>query len=257
MVEPLIEIEGIAKSFPGGAGGVEVLSGVTLRVDSGELLAIMGRSGSGKTTLLNILGCLDRPTAGRYRFAGREISDLRADEVAALRNRHMGFVFQSFNLLPRLTALQNVELPLVYAGQRPRERRQRALGLLDEMGLAQWARRLPRQLSGGQQQRVAIARALANRPSLILADEPTGSLDSRSGKGILSLFQRLNRSGVTVVLVTHDAYVARHVRRIIALRDGRVVSDRANPGPIQQSNQSEPPARPRREARHAHPDQLP
>jgi len=244
MIGPLIQTEGLGKTFFRGTQRLHVLLDVTLRIDRGELVAIMGPSGSGKSTLLNILGCLDRSTAGTYRFGEEAVLDLSVGEVAALRNRHIGFVFQGFNLLPRLTAAQNVELPLVYAGAGRRERRRRAFELLDRVGLAERADHLPQQLSGGQQQRVAIARAIANRPALILADEPTGSLDSQSGRAILTLFQALNRSGVTLVVVTHDASVARHARRIIAVRDGRIVSDRANPNPLKASSNDESPASP-------------
>jgi putative ABC transport system ATP-binding protein len=192
------------------------------------MVAIMGPSGSGKSTLLNLLGCLDRPTSGAYWLDGARLGDFDQDRIAALRNSSIGFVFQSFHLLPRLTARQNVELPLGYAGWRARERRVRALDLLGQLGMADRADHLPRQLSGGQQQRVAIARALANSPALILADEPTGSLESRAGASIMDLFRSLNRSGVTLVIVTHDEAVARHARRIIQLLDGRLISDRSN-----------------------------
>jgi putative ABC transport system ATP-binding protein len=219
-------MEGIGKTFPGGACALEVLSDVSLRVDRGELLAIMGPSGSGKSTLLNIVGCLDRPSRGRYLFGGRAVQDLSSSEIAGLRNRSIGFVFQGFNLLPRLTAVQNVELPLTYARVGAGERRERAMELLERVGLADRASHLPGALSGGQQQRVSIARALINRPAVVLADEPTGSLDSRSGTAILALFQRLNRAGMTLVLVTHDGAVASRARRIVELRDGRVIGDR-------------------------------
>lgn len=221
----------MGKTFRNGAARLEVLSQVTLDVEHGEMVAIMGPSGSGKSTLLNLLGCLDWPTAGRYWFAGRAVRSLGAGEVAALRNGHIGFVFQSFNLLPRLTATQNVELPLAYAGVGTSERRRRALEMLEKMGLAHRANHLPQQLSGGQQQRAAIARALVNHPQLILADEPTGALESRSGRAILTLFQELNRAGVTLVVVTHDRSVARYAKRIVRVHDGRVVSDRVNPNP--------------------------
>jgi putative ABC transport system ATP-binding protein len=226
---PLIRTEAMGKSFSTGTGRLDVLSRVTLGIELGEMVAIMGPSGSGKSTLLNLLGCLDWPTAGRYWFAGKAVRDLGTAEIAALRNRHIGFVFQSFNLLPRLTATQNVELPLAYAGVSARERRRRASESLDEMGLADRAHHLPQQLSGGQQQRVAIARALVNHPQLILADEPTGALESHSGRAILTLFQDLNRSGVTLIIVTHDRSVAGFAKRIVRVRDGRVVSDRTNP----------------------------
>jgi putative ABC transport system ATP-binding protein len=226
LSKPLILMEGIGKTFPGVGRGLEVLSNVSLRVDRGELLAIMGPSGSGKSTLLNIVGCLDRPTRGSYLFGGRAVQDLSSSEIAGLRNRSIGFVFQGFNLLPRLTAAQNVELPLTYARVGAGERRGRAMELLERVGLADRASHLPGALSGGQQQRVAIARALINRPAVVLADEPTGSLDSRSGAAILALFQRLNRAGMTLVLVTHDGSVARRAGRIVELRDGRVIGDR-------------------------------
>jgi putative ABC transport system ATP-binding protein len=226
----LIETAGLGKTFRAGGQRLRVLADVTLSIGQGELVAIMGPSGSGKSTLLNILGCLDRPSAGRYRLAGSAVDGAGATELAALRNRHLGFVFQGFNLLPRLSAVENVALPLLYAGLPAVERRRRAVDLLERIGLAERLDHLPQQLSGGQQQRVAIARALANRPRLILADEPTGSLDSRSGAAILALFQDLNRSGVTIILVTHDASVAGCARRIVGLRDGRVVSDTVGPG---------------------------
>ena len=252
---PLIQTEGLGKTFARGTQRIPALSDVTLRIERGELVAIMGPSGSGKSTLLNILGCLDRPSAGAYQFAGQPAGNLSARELAALRNRHIGFVFQSFSLLPRLTAVQNVELPLAYAGIAARERRQRATLLLDRMGLAERALPLPQQLSGGQQQRVAIARAIANRPALILADEPTGSLDSRSGREILALFEQLNRSGVTLVMVTHDAGVARHARRIIAMHDGRIVSDLPTAGVRQNERAGTPPPPAEQEPQLAHPNE--
>ena len=251
----LIETEGLGKTFSRGSQRIPVLSDVSLRIERGELVAIMGPSGSGKSTLLNILGCLDRPSAGSYQFAGQPAGNLNARELAALRNRHIGFVFQSFNLLPRLSAAQNVELPLAYAGVGARERRQRATELLDRMGLAERALHLPQQLSGGQQQRVAIARAIANRPALILADEPTGSLDSRSGQAILALFEQLNRSGVTLVMVTHDAAVARHARRIVAMHDGRIVSDLPTAGLRQNQPADAPLPPPEQEPQLAHPSE--
>lgn len=230
---PLIRSQRLGKVYPIGGQQLEVLSDVTISVERGEMVAIMGPSGSGKSTLLNILGCLDRATAGEYWLEGVAIRGLDAERTAAVRNRSIGFVFQSFNLLPRLTAMQNVELPLIYADVGARERRKRAADLLEQLGLTERAEHLPRQLSGGQQQRVAIARALVNRPALILADEPTGALESRSGASILALFQRLNRFGVTLVIVTHDRSIARHARRIIELRDGRLISDRVNPSPLE------------------------
>ena len=224
---PLIRTQELGKVFAQAEHRLRVLGDVSLSVEPGEMLAVMGPSGSGKSTLLNILGCLDSPSEGRYWLAGESVAGLDADRLAVLRNRYIGFVFQSFNLLPRLTALQNVELPLLYAGVPAAKRRARAARLLEEMGLTDRAQHFPRQLSGGQQQRVAIARALANHPKLILADEPTGALESRSGEAILTLFQRLNHAGVTLVVVTHDPLVAEHAGRILRLNDGRVVADSA------------------------------
>ena len=221
----MIRTQRLGKVFGEAEHRLRVLEDVSLSVEPGEMLAVMGPSGSGKSTLLNILGCLDSPSGGDYWLAGESVAGLNAERLAALRNRYIGFVFQSFNLLPRLTALQNVELPLLYAGVPAAKRRVRAAGLLEDMGLTDRAGHFPRQLSGGQQQRVAIARALANRPALILADEPTGALESRSGEAILALFRRLNRAGVTLLVVTHDPVVAEHAGRIVRLRDGRVVAD--------------------------------
>jgi putative ABC transport system ATP-binding protein len=201
------------------------LDGVDLDVERGEFVAVMGASGSGKSTLLHVLGCLDRPDGGGYHLAGRDVAELSADEQASLRNREIGFVFQSFNLVPRTSALENVELPLVYGGVPPREQRERARAALRSVGLEGREQHLPSQLSGGQQQRVAIARALVNGPSLLLADEPTGNLDSRTSREILALFQRLHRSGLTIVMVTHEADVAAHAGRVVTFRDGRILSD--------------------------------
>ena len=227
-VSALIRTQGLGKTYVVGGQRLEILRDISVRIERGEMVAIMGPSGSGKSTLLNLLGCLDRPSTGDYWLDGVPLSGFDEDRIADLRNSSIGFVFQSFHLLPRLTARQNVELPLSYTGWGAHERRGRALELLAELGLADRADHLPRQLSGGQQQRVAIARALANRPALILADEPTGSLESRAGASIMGLFQSLNRSGVTLVIVTHDESVAGHARRIIQLLDGCLVSDRSN-----------------------------
>ena len=221
----LIEARDLSRIYNLDAGRVVALDGVTLDVEEGEFVAVMGPSGSGKSTFMNLVGCLDRPSSGRYRLGGTAVESLSADGLARLRNRAIGFVFQQFNLLPRTDALGNVELPMIYAGVDRRQRRARALAALDRVGLADRSHHRPMQLSGGQQQRVAIARALVNAPSLLLADEPTGALDSRTAVEILGLFQDLNREGVTVVLVTHDAEVARHARRVVRFRDGGVVED--------------------------------
>ncbi|MDW8469177.1 MAG: ABC transporter ATP-binding protein [Burkholderiales bacterium] len=232
MSAALVRTRDLAKIYRvgGAAGGVEIraLDGVSVEVARGEFTAVMGPSGSGKSTFMNLVGCLDRPTSGGYWLDGRDVAALSDDELAALRNRTIGFVFQNFNLLGRASALENVELPLVYAGVRARERRRRALEMLERVGLAERAAHLPAQLSGGQQQRVAIARALVMRPLLVLADEPTGALDSHTSLEIMALLQSLNREGLTVLLVTHEPEVARFARRILRFRDGRVIADEAN-----------------------------
>ncbi|WP_333808173.1 ABC transporter ATP-binding protein [Phenylobacterium sp.] len=226
MAEPaMIQIEDLTKTYVMGEETVTALDGVSLSIARGESIAIIGPSGSGKSTLMNILGGLDRPSRGRYRFEGEEVARFSDDQLADFRNRRIGFVFQSFQLLPRLSALQNVELPMVYAGASPRARRERAAELLERVGLGSRMGHRPNQLSGGQQQRVAIARSLANQPDLLLADEPTGALDSATGVEVLGLFQKLNTEGLTVVLVTHDRGVADAARRRIAFRDGRVIED--------------------------------
>jgi len=221
----MIQIEDLTKTYVMGEETVTALDSVSLSIARGESIAIIGPSGSGKSTLMNILGGLDRPSGGRYRFEGEEVARFSDDQLADFRNRRIGFVFQSFQLLPRLSALQNVELPMIYGGQPPRVRRDRAAELLERVGLGARMGHRPNQLSGGQQQRVAIARALANQPDLLLADEPTGALDSATGVEVLSLFQKLNADGLTVVLVTHDRGVADAARRRIAFRDGRVTED--------------------------------
>lgn len=220
----LIRTENLTKSYFTGKVEVRALAGVTLTVNTGEYVALMGASGSGKSTLMHLLGCLDTPTAGRYWFDGRDVTTLNDEELARLRNREIGFVFQSFNLLPRLTAEANVQLPMVYAGITPRQRAARAAELLSLVGLKERMKHRPNELSGGEMQRVAIARALANNPRIILADEPTGNLDSRTGNEIMSLFDDLAASGNTIIIVTHDHTVASHARRIIRLSDGVIVN---------------------------------
>jgi putative ABC transport system ATP-binding protein len=222
---PVLDLTDVTKTFTRGEVLVEALRGVSFVVHEGEFVAIMGPSGSGKTTLLGILGCLDRPTTGSYRLAGHEVSTLDETRRAHFRGQRIGFVFQAYNLLPRSTAYKNVELPLVYAGVPPRERRQRVLEALAEVGLADRVDHMPAQLSGGQQQRVAIARALVVRPSVLLPDEPTGNLDSESAEEVLALLERVNRQGATIVMVTHSDEVAQRASRILRITDGRIVAD--------------------------------
>ena len=231
MAQALIRTRDLAKVYRVGDNDIHALAGVSVEIARGESLAVMGPSGSGKSTFMNLLGCLDRPSAGEYLLEGRRVSELAGDALAGVRNRNIGFVFQNFNLLARTSALENVELPLVYAGVAAPERRARALEMLARVGLAARAGHLPQQLSGGQQQRVAIARALVTQPVLILADEPTGALDSRTSLEIMALFQELNRQGITLLLVTHEADVARFARRVLRFRDGRVIADEANAAP--------------------------
>jgi len=221
----VIDIENITKDYVMGEEIVHALRGVSLRVHRNEYIAIMGPSGSGKSTLMNMVGCLDTPTSGRYGFNGRNVAEMDDDELAAIRNREIGFVFQTFNLLPRANTLRNVELPLIYAGVDPETRQERATQTLIDVGLGDRLHHKPNELSGGQRQRVAIARALVNRPSIILADEPTGNLDSKTGEEIMSLFEDLYRRGNTIILVTHEADIARHARRTVRLRDGLIESD--------------------------------
>ena len=222
VATPVIEMRGIGKTYSSGRLEVEALVGVDLDVAPGDFLAIVGPSGSGKSTLMNLLGCLDRPTTGTYRLAGTDVAVLSDDELARVRNRTIGFVFQSFNLLPRTTALENVAMPLLYAGTGRAERTQRAHEALARLGLEDRATHEPSELSGGQQQRVAIARALVSRPAIILADEPTGNLDSASGADVLALLHELNDTGTTIVLITHDSDVAVAAKRSVRVRDGRV-----------------------------------
>ena len=228
MEPSMISVKDVAKVYNSSQVKVYALRGVSLDIGKGEFVSIIGPSGSGKTTLMDILGCLSRPTSGAYRFEDRDVADLDEDTLAEFRGKKIGFIFQSFNLLPRLTALQNVELPLIYAGVSARERARMAERALESVGLGDRARHRPNALSGGQVQRVSIARALVTKPSLILADEPTGNLDSKSEQEILSLFERLHEEGNTLVLVTHNQAVAKRVRRTISIRDGRVVSDKLN-----------------------------
>ena len=230
---PLIELHNLSKSYHHETVEIQALVDLTLRIDAGEYVAIMGPSGSGKSTLMNQIGCLDTPTTGTYRFDGVDIATLSADALAALRNRRIGFCFQSFNLLARATALTNVEMPLLYRGVDAASRRRRAISVLESVGLADRMHHRPTQLSGGQQQRVAIARALVAEPSLILADEPTGTLDTQTGREILSLFSRLNQTGITVIVVTHDPDVAAVTHRLVLLRDGRLVKDEERPKPAE------------------------
>jgi putative ABC transport system ATP-binding protein len=227
----MIEVRDLEKTYLMGEERVRALDGVSLGIERGEYAAVIGPSGSGKSTLMNILGALDRPSAGQYSFDGEEVSSLSDDEQAEFRNRRIGFVFQSFQLLPRLTALQNVELPMIYGGLPPAQRRERAAMLLERIGLGGRLGHKPTQLSGGQQQRVAIARALANEPDLLLADEPTGALDQATGKEVLSLFETLNGEGLTLIVVTHDAGVAARASRRIVFSDGKVVQDERTPAP--------------------------
>jgi putative ABC transport system ATP-binding protein len=221
----LIRLQSICRHYEMGSETVHALRGVSLDIDRGEYVAIMGPSGSGKSTLMNVLGCLDTPSSGTYELNGENVSEMDDDELADIRNREIGFVFQTFNLIPRSSALRNVELPLIYAGMDVDERREVALAALDDVGLGDRVHHKPNEMSGGQRQRVAIARALVNRPSILLADEPTGNLDTRTGDEILELFESLSAKGNTLLVVTHEENVARHARRVIRIRDGLVASD--------------------------------
>ena len=221
----VIRIEGITKEYVMGESVIRALRGVDLLIHQNEYLAVMGPSGSGKSTLMNMLGCLDTPSSGRYEFNGKDVASMEDDELAEIRNREIGFVFQTFNLLPRSTSLQNVELPLIYAGIKADERRRRAEEALVAVGLGERMDHKPNELSGGQRQRVAIARALVNQPSIILADEPTGNLDSHTGEEIMALLENLYAEGNTIVVVTHEEEIAEHARRVVHLRDGVIESD--------------------------------
>ncbi|MCR4432219.1 MAG: ABC transporter ATP-binding protein [Tepidanaerobacteraceae bacterium] len=221
----VINLENVYKIYEMGDAEVHALDDVTLKIEEGEFVAIVGPSGSGKSTLMNILGCLDTPTSGKYEFEGRDVSRLNDNELAAIRNRRIGFVFQNFNLLPKLTALENVELPLMYAGKSTSFRRNRAKEVLEAVGLGQRLHHKPKELSGGQQQRVAIARALSADPSIILGDEPTGNLDTKSGREIMEILKALNKNGKTIILITHDLNIAKQAQRNVHIQDGRIVKD--------------------------------
>ena len=221
----MIELKDITKSFQNGEETVEILHGINVTLNEGEFTSIMGPSGSGKSTLMNIIGCLDKPTAGIYSLAGQNISSMSETKLAHIRNEEIGFVFQNFMLLPRLTALQNVELPLIYAGVDKKERRKRALAALTKVGLAERSNHLPNELSGGQKQRVAVARAIVNNPKFILADEPTGALDTKTSKQIMDLFYELNKQGATIIIITHDREIGEAAARQIVIRDGKIVQD--------------------------------
>ncbi|MHC5024998.1 MAG: ABC transporter ATP-binding protein [Planctomycetota bacterium] len=224
----MIEMSDIEKVYDMGPVQVRALDGVSLGVSQGDYVAIMGPSGSGKSTLMNLIGCLDRPTAGSYVLNGQEVATVEDDRLAGIRNKEIGFIFQTFNLLPRTDAVQNVELPLIYAGVPRPERRERAKGALEAVGLSDRMHHKPSEMSGGQRQRVAIARALVNRPAILLADEPTGNLDSKTGEEIMLLFDRLQAQGNTILLVTHEEELANRAARVVRLRDGKIVSDRRN-----------------------------
>ena len=230
-MEHLIELRDVYKIYPMGSEQVHALDGISLTIDRGEFVAIVGQSGSGKSTAMNIIGCLDVPTSGTYRLGGVDVSTMNDDQQAEIRNKMLGFIFQQYNLIPKLNVLENVELPLLYAGVSAAERHERAIRSLERVGLADKCKNLPSQLSGGQQQRVSIARALAGNPSVILADEPTGALDSRTGREVLGMLQDLHRQGHTVVLITHDNSIAVQAQRIIRLEDGQVVYDGPSDAP--------------------------
>lgn len=221
----MIEVSNIVKTYSTGEINFTALRDISLKIEKGEFTSIMGPSGSGKSTLMNILGCLDKIDKGKYILNNRDVSNLRDDELAYVRNKEIGFVFQAFNLLPRMTILENVELPMVYAGISPKERREKALIALDKVGLSDRVKHRPNEISGGQKQRVAIARAIVNNPSVLMADEPTGNLDTKSTNEIMKIFQDLNREGSTIIMVTHEPEVAKYTKRIVKFRDGEIISD--------------------------------
>lgn len=221
----VIRVRGLNKIYASGRVQMHALKDVELAIEAGDFVSVMGHSGSGKSTLMNILGCLDRPSSGQYFLDGDDVSGLDRDRLSQIRNRKLGFVFQSYNLIPRTSALKNVALPMIYARRSAKEREQRAMALLERVGLADWAQHMPNEMSGGQMQRVAIARALANKPPVLLADEPTGNLDTASSVEIMELFQELNAEGTTIVLVTHEDDIALFTKRTVRFRDGRVISD--------------------------------
>lgn len=223
----MIELKDIYKIYGDGDGEIRALDGVSLKIEEGEFVAIVGQSGSGKSTCMNIIGCLDVPTSGTYHLNGIDVSTMKDDELAAIRNKMLGFIFQQYNLIPKLSVLENVELPLIYRGMSPKERHERALTALDRVGLKDRAKKMPSQLSGGQQQRVSIARALAGNPPVILADEPTGALDSKTGREVLEFLKNLNKEGTTIVLITHDNSIAEETKRIVRIHDGKIISDEA------------------------------
>ena len=243
-MQHLIELRDVYKIYQMGDTAVHALDGVTLTVDRGEFVAIVGQSGSGKSTAMNIIGCLDVPTSGTYHLGGVDVSTMDDDQQAEIRNRMLGFIFQQYNLIPKLNVLENVELPLLYAGLPASERKERARSALERVGLRDKCKNLPAQLSGGQQQRVSIARALAGNPSVILADEPTGALDSRTGRDVLNFLQKLNAEGDTVVLITHDNSIAVRAKRIVRLQDGRIIydGDAHDPQAVVQPGEDDAPA---------------
>ena len=243
-MEHLIELNNVYKIYHMGDEDVHALDGVSLTIDKGEFVAIVGQSGSGKSTAMNIIGCLDVPTSGTYHLGGVDVSTMDDDQQAEIRNRMLGFIFQQYNLIPKLNVLENVELPLLYAGLPASERKERARSALERVGLGDKCKNLPAQLSGGQQQRVSIARALAGNPSVILADEPTGALDSRTGRDVLNFLQKLNAEGDTVVLITHDNSIAVRAKRIVRLQDGRIIydGDAHDPQAVVQPGEDDAPA---------------